>query len=202
MEDAYYIIAHETSYELKVKGSRFIGECFIVTSTEEAMASLETVRKREHAATHHCFAYRVGLFDDMKFKYSDDGEPSGTAGRPIYDSICGRNLENVLVVVTRYFGGTKLGTGGLARAYSDAAVGVLDKVGRKKNYLTKRYHVEIDFALFDQLTRLLHRYKAHQVKADYSDHVTLEIDIRLTMSEALVKEIVQLSGGKAKIEPL
>ncbi|RKX28324.1 MAG: YigZ family protein [Candidatus Zixiibacteriota bacterium] len=202
MEDAYYTIASEVKHETKVKGSRFIAECSTVTSTEEALAALEMIRKREHAATHHCFAWRVGLFNDIAFKYSDDGEPSGTAGRPIYDSICGRNLENVLVVVTRYFGGTKLGTGGLVRAYSNAAAGALNKAGRKENFLTEQYRVDIDFALFDQLTRLLHHYKAHQVKADYSDHVTLEVEVRLTKSESLRADIIQLSGGKAKIEPL
>ena len=202
MDDVYHTPAKEAQHEIKVKGSRFIAECCLVSSPDEAITVLADIRKREHAATHHCYAWRAGLFDDMTFKYSDDGEPSGTAGRPIYDAICGRELENVLVVVTRYYGGTKLGTGGLARAYGETAAGALDKAGRKTQYLTARYRVVIDFGLFDQLNRMLAKYEARQVKADYSDRVTLEIEIRLSRSEALVAAMIELSGGKATIEQL
>ncbi|MCK4606997.1 MAG: YigZ family protein, partial [candidate division Zixibacteria bacterium] len=117
MDDQYYEIAGPARIEIKRKGSRFIAETGAVSSVEEAHEQLETVRSREHAATHHCYAYRVGIADEARFKYSDDGEPGGTAGRPIYDVICGCEVTNALLVVTRYFGGTKLGTGGLARAY-------------------------------------------------------------------------------------
>ena len=114
-DDVYYQILKTARHETKVKGSRFIAECATVATADEALSFLGAIRKREHAATHHCYAYTVGLFDDMQFKYSDDGEPSGTAGRPIYDMIGGQELSNCIVVVTRYFGGTKLGTGGLVR---------------------------------------------------------------------------------------
>ncbi|MBU8933657.1 MAG: YigZ family protein [candidate division Zixibacteria bacterium] len=202
MDDVYHTPATEARYETKVKGSRFIAECRLVSSPEDATTALASIRKGEHAATHHCYAWRVGLFDDMKFKYSDDGEPSGTAGRPIYDAMCGRGLDNVLVVVTRYYGGTKLGTGGLARAYGEAAAGALDAAGSQKKYLTAKYRVVIDFGLFDQLNRMLAKFEARQVKADYSDRVTLEIEIRLSRSEVLVAEIIELSGGKATVEQL
>ncbi len=202
MKDSYYTPAADTRHETKVKGSRFISECKQVYSPEEAETSLEMIRKREHAATHHCYAWRVGLFDQMTFKYSDDGEPSGTAGRPIHDAICGRDLENTLVVVTRYYGGTKLGTGGLARAYGDGACQALDKAGRTEKHVTAQYRVVIDFALFDQLIRLLNKYEARQAQADYSEHVTLVIEVRLSRSEALAAAIVELSSGKATIEKL
>lgn len=199
MEDVYYTIRQATRHEIKVRGSRFIGECAEVTTVEAAMAYLGAVRKREHAATHHCYAYTVGLHEDMLFKYSDDGEPSGTAGRPIYDVAMGRGLSNTIVVVTRYFGGTKLGTGGLVRAYSEAAIGVLEAADRKENYLTTRYDIVLDFHLYDLLNKVIHRFEARQVDAEFTDRVRAVIEVRRSLAEALQHEIVQLSGGKAKI---
>jgi len=200
MDDVYYQILRTARHETKVKGSRFIAECATVATVDEALSFLGAIRKREHAATHHCFAYTVGLFDDMQFKYSDDGEPSGTAGRPIYDMLGGQELSNCAVVVTRYFGGTKLGTGGLVRAYGDAARGALEAAGRASHYLLTTFAVEIDFPLYDLLTKAIHRHRARQVDARFTDRVNLEIEIRLAEADALQDEIVQLSGGKAIIE--
>ena len=202
MDDKYFTIAKPAQHEIKIKGSRFIANCDMVASSEKASEMLDSIRKREHAATHHCYAWQAGLFDQRSFKYSDDGEPSGTAGKPIYDVINGKGLDNIIVVVTRYYGGTKLGTGGLVRAYGEAAIGVLDKAGKKENFLTEQFKVQIDFSLYDQMTRLINRLGANQVSAEYSDIVTLIIAIRLTKSELLIKEITQLCSGKAVIEKI
>ena len=202
MDDTYFTIACETEAEIKRKGSRFIAETRLVTSVDAAGERLTEIRKREHAATHHCFAYIVGDKDDSSFKYSDDGEPSGTAGRPIYDAVCGRDLTNLLLVVTRYFGGTKLGTGGLVRAYGDAAHEVLEKSGLKTNYLTETIRGEIAFPLYDQLMRVVNRLEVKQHDADFSDHVSLMLEVRRSRRQNLIDEITQLSGGKAKIEPI
>jgi uncharacterized YigZ family protein len=202
MDDVYFTIGNPAQHEIKVKGSRFISECVPVESAEEVKAALELIRKREHAATHHCYAYRIGLPDNRQFKYSDDGEPSGTAGAPIYNVICGHNLTNTLVVVTRYFGGTKLGTGGLARAYGDAARQVIEKAGIKKCFVTKCYKVEIDFSLFDQLTKLIHRFAARQLEADFSDRVSLKLEVRKSRAANFVAELTSLSAGHASIEEI
>jgi uncharacterized YigZ family protein len=202
MDDKYYTIAKPAHHEIKIKGSRFLADCGFVASIDDAMDTLEAIRKREHAATHHCYAWKVRLFDQRTFKYSDDGEPSGTAGKPIYDVINGQEIDNVIVVVTRYYGGTKLGTGGLVRAYSEAAIGAIDKAGKKENYLTSQLKVEIDFSLYDKLTRLISKLGAKQVSSEYSDMVNLIIEIRQTLSDVLIKEIIQLSAGKAKIEKI
>jgi len=200
MDDHYYTIRTPSQHEIKVKGSRFLAESEVVASVEEAQRSLERICKREHAATHHCYAYRVGVSDQMRFKYSDDGEPSGTAGRPIYDVICGHDLTNTIVVVTRYFGGTKLGTGGLAKAYSEAAKLVIGKSGVRQNYITASLKVEIEFPFLDQLLKTLPKYTAKQNKAEYSDRVTLELEVRKSKEEDLIAEITRLSAGNAKIE--
>ena len=199
MDDSYYMIAAPALREIKVKGSRFIGECAAAATVETAQAVLEGIRKREHAATHHCCAYTVGFADGMQFKYSDDGEPSGTAGRPIYDAITGRGLANTIVVVTRYFGGTKLGPGGLVRAYGDAAAQVLEAAGRSEHFHTVRFETEIEFPLYDLLVKLIRHREAKQLSADFTDHVRMRIEVRRSRAEALRNDIIQLSGGRAKI---
>ena len=200
MDDLYYTIKQPGRVEIKIKASRFIGETHQVATVEEAAAKLAAIRKREHAATHHCYAWRVGLADEMQFKYSDDGEPSGTAGRPIYDAVEGRDLTNILLVVTRYFGGTKLGTGGLVRAYSEAAAKVLEESGSKENHVTERIVVNLDFAHYDMLVKALHHHSAIQIGADFTDHVVVEFEIRKSKANQLVSEIVELTNGRAEIK--
>lgn len=202
MEDRYYTIARPAAVEIKRKASRFIGETVAVSDLSEAEAALTAIRKREHAATHHCFAYRLGPEEPREFKYSDDGEPSGTAGRPIYDVICGHDLTDLLLVVTRYYGGTKLGTGGLVRAYGDAAGEVLEKSGRREDFLKAAIAVEIEFPLYDQLMKTIQKHEARQRKADFSDRVRLELEVNRSRVEGLKADIVQLSSGRASIDDL
>jgi len=200
MDDRYLTIAKEARAEIKVKGSRFIGETFLVTDTAQALEKLNAVRKREHAATHHCYAWQVGLAEEMTFKYSDAGEPAGTAGKPIYDVIAGREITNVLLVVTRYFGGTKLGTGGLARAYSDAAKAVMEQAGVKENFLTTRFEVELDFTHFDRWQKLINGLEVKTIDSTFTDRVAMVVEIRLSQTERLKEAFVELTGGKGKIE--
>ncbi len=202
MDDVYYTIERVAQAEIKRKGSRFIAEALLTSAVDEAMTQLEAIRKREHAASHHCYAYRVGTGQEVTFKYSDDGEPNGSAGRPIFDILSGRELTNVLVVVTRYFGGTKLGTGGLVRAYGDAATAALERAGRRQNFITVRFRIVIPFAMYDPLMKVVTRHQAHQRQADFADRVTLELEVRRSSAEALTNDIVQLSSGKAKVETL
>lgn len=200
MDDLYFTIRQPTMVELKRKRSRFLAETCHADDLESAQENLQRIRKREHGASHHCYAYRVGLPGDTAYKYSDDGEPSGTAGRPIHDVVLGRDVTNVLVVVTRYFGGTKLGTGGLTRAYSDAARMAMDKSGRRENYITDILRVSIEFSLYDLVAKAVGACGAKQIQTDFSDHVELELQVRQSKAEWLKSEIVRLSGGKAQIE--
>ncbi len=202
MEDRYITIASSATAELKIKGSRFLGECSLVSTVEQAQSVLEAVRSREHAATHHCYAYQIGKTGTPVFKYSDDGEPSGTAGRPIYDLITGRDIRDLIVVITRYYGGTKLGTGGLVKAYSETTRLVLEQAGTKENFIKKQIQVVIDFSLYDQIIRLLHKIGAVQTASDFSDRVKLTIKIRASKLAQLKDEIEQVSSGKAIIDEL
>src|SRR5689334_18781908 len=125
VDTSFKTITGHSRAELKVRGSRFIGTAVPVNSKEQALEELEKIRKEFWDATHNCYAWRLAP-DGLQYRFADDGEPSGSAGKPILFVVQQRELANVLVVVTRYFGGTKLGVGGLARAYSDAAMAALD----------------------------------------------------------------------------
>ena len=201
MEDNYYIISKESVEEIKVKGSRFIGRSFIVSNPDEAMEQLNKIKKIEYAATHNCYAYHIGI-DPQKihFKYSDDGEPSGTAGKPIYDILHGSGLTNILVVVTRYFGGTKLGTGGLVKAYGETAKLVIEKSGRKELFITDILNFEIEFPLYDQFLKIANRIGATVLDSVFTDHVTLKIEIRQSQTANFKQDLIELTSGKINIE--
>ena len=126
--NGYRTIAHESEIEIVIKKSRFIGYAFLVSSAEEANEKLAALRKRQWDASHHCSAYVLGA-DKQLQKYSDDGEPQGTAGMPILQVLHHKDVTNTMVVVVRYFGGVLLGAGGLVRAYSEAAAKALDAAG-------------------------------------------------------------------------
>ncbi len=148
----------ERHHQFTVKGSKFIGALLPVSTEDEARETLDRIRRKYHDATHNCYAWRI--HPDLE-KASDDGEPSGSAGRPILQTIQGSGLTNVLVVVTRYFGGTKLGVGGLVRAYTDSARQVLEQTRPVTLVSVKRIRVRVTFAesaivyqLVDRLDRV------------------------------------------------
>ncbi|HWR82588.1 MAG TPA: YigZ family protein [Candidatus Deferrimicrobium sp.] len=198
--DQYHTIAAAAKSESKVRGSRFVAECLPVESTREAQAALAAIRKREHSATHHCFAYRIGIPTALDFKYSDDGEPTGTAGRPIYDAMCGRELTNTLIVVTRYFGGTKLGTGGLARAYGAAAAKVIETSGIVEQYVTDDMTIRVSYARYDGVARILNKYAVTSAKSEFSNEVRIVAKVRRSLRQDLTAAIVTVTGGHAQIE--
>lgn len=198
-DDSYRTIARESRIEIKVKGSRFIGESRLVSDPDDALSRLADIRKREYSATHHCWAYRAGTEEPVAFKYSDDGEPSGTAGKPIFDVIAGEGLTNCLVVVTRYFGGTKLGTGGLVRAYGDAARQVLNASGVKVRYHRIGYNLDMDFTYYNPVQQLLSRLEADIIDSQFTDRVTLHIAIRRSRAETLERDYAETTQGKASI---
>jgi uncharacterized YigZ family protein len=185
MSDTYRTIASSATATLKVEGSRFLAEAVPVASREAAEKHIEAVREREHQATHHCTAYRLGTEGD-EVRYNDDGEPSGTAGQPILRQMDARDLTNTLVVVTRYFGGTKLGTGGLMRAYGDAADAALDQASIVERVV--RVPVQIRFA-YDDTTparQVLRQFDATVTDSDYTDVTELTVGVRASEVEVFV----------------
>lgn len=200
--DSFLTIQAAARAEIKIKGSRFIGESFPVATLDDALTQLATVRKREYQANHHCYAYQVRTEGDPQFKYADDGEPSGTAGRPIYDIITGRQVTNLLLVVTRYFGGTKLGTGGLVRAYGETAKATLDASGVQEILITSSFRCRLDFSLYDQWLREIHKLEARVDDAKFSDRVVLTVSIRKSRVESLLGAFRELTSGKGEVEEI
>ncbi len=199
MDDFYFTFANQVTEEIKIKGSRFIGRTFCVQSMDEINKILTEIRKKEYTASHNCYVWITGQ-SERTFKYSDDGEPSGTAGKPIYDVINGADLTNVLVIVTRYFGGTKLGTGGLVKAYGGSAKSALEKAGIEKIYLKDRFKIEIEFSLYNQVLKLIEKFKVTVIESDFSDRVKLILEVRKSKTDLLKDALIDLSGGKVKIE--
>lgn len=199
MSDTYRSIARPTLVEPpKSKGSRFIGEAFPVTSEAEANACLDAARKREHAATHWCWAWRLGI-EGEAFRSSDDGEPSGSAGAPILRQIDARELTNTLVVVTRYYGGTKLGVGGLVRAYGEAASDALDAARIVEHVV--RVPVRLRFAYDDTSPAMqtVNRFDAEIAEQHYTDDTELVVRVRRSEAEALRAAFVESLGGRGEV---
>ncbi|MCU0372777.1 MAG: YigZ family protein, partial [Ignavibacteria bacterium] len=143
MTDRFLTITNRFTSEIKIRKSGFIANAFPACSVDEANSVLEIIRKEYYDACHNPFAYV--LSDSNVFRYYDDGEPSGSSGKPIYDAINKHDLKNVIVIVTRYFGGIKLGVGGLKRAYFEAASDCLDKSLKKEIVLKRPVEIEFEY---------------------------------------------------------
>lgn len=153
--DHYRTIANPSSAEIKVERSRFIANAFRVTTDEDLARELAAIQKKAFDATHHCWAFRLWSDGVVRSRSSDAGEPSGTAGRPILQAIESEDLFDVGVVVVRYFGGIKLGTGGLARAYRDSAQEVLRTVIVEDRYAYQTIEIDVPFAAMGTVYRLI-----------------------------------------------
>ena len=197
--DAYHTVYRGGSGEIVEKKSRFIAEVFPVTSEEEAMQYLEEARKRYWDARHHCWAYVLGRNPSAE-RMSDDGEPAGTAGKPILEVIRGRQITDVLVIVTRYFGGTLLGTGGLVRAYTASAA-----EGLKHSEIITRFHgfklrIAADYTSLGKIQYLLAQRKICILESVYTDKVELIVLVPDEEEGALYKEIMDGTNGQAVLE--
>lgn len=185
----------------KVKGSRFIASLAPATSGEAALDFVEAHRAEFRDATHNCFAWRLGQGDDA-WRASDDGEPSGTAGRPILREIDGRRLSDVVVVVTRYFGGTKLGSGGLIRAYGGAAAAALDLAEIIERPVVETLRLVHAYDASGAVQGVLSAFGLEPVGADYGAEVRMEIAVPVEDVERLKVALVDATRGQIELEPV
>ncbi len=187
--------------EFKEKGSRFISYVYPVDSKETADTVIASLRKKYYDSTHVCFAYRLGNGKEDYFRYNDDGEPSGTAGLPIYNEIKSKAYFNVLAAVVRYYGGTKLGTGGLTRAYGQAAKNVLEVSNTVTIHIKKRVSVSFPFDFTGEIMQVVNRFHLDIVKQDYSaDGIHMQLDIPVTKVKEVEHQITNRSAGKLRIK--
>lgn len=200
-KDWFSTIEGQAQAEIKVLASRFISYLRHVESTSVFESWLVELRRSHFDASHHCFAYRLGLLGDL-FRYSDDGEPAGTAGSRIYHAIASRELTNVAVVVVRYFGGTKLGVGGLSRAYSDAAEVVLATASIVVQYVTDEVRVTFPYDYTSQVHHTIEQAGAEITTRFYQDDVTYTVRVRRSVTEQFCSLIEERTLGHSTVEVL
>lgn len=179
--------------EYTVNRSRFIGRCFPVDSEEAALCLLGDIRKKHWDATHNCFAYRIG--ENAAARFSDDGEPGGTAGKPIMDVLTGRELTNVLCVVTRYFGGILLGAGGLVRAYSKSAADAVAKAGMVSYLPGTILDIPMDYSRYGALEGFI-RANAEVRNVAFAQNVVVTVAVEDTNLLKFMKEVTERSDGR------
>ncbi|MCC8078452.1 MAG: YigZ family protein [Oscillospiraceae bacterium] len=179
--------------EFTEKRSRFIGRVWPVESESEATAHIEAMRRQHYDATHNVYAYIVR--ENGVMRYSDDGEPQGTSGQPTLNVFRQENIVNVCCVVTRYFGGTLLGAGGLVRAYSAAAKAALDAAGvcRMAEWLS--LSVPCSYSLYERVRRLAERHGAVIEDTSFAADVVLELMVRADCAEAFARDLTELTSG-------
>lgn len=192
------ILKEGGSGEYEEKKSRFIATLRPVKSEEEAAAFIAETKKKYWDARHNCSAYIVGKRGEIT-RCSDDGEPSGTAGRPMLEVLTGSGVTNAAVVVTRYFGGTLLGTGGLVRAYTQAV-----KAGLENSVIgtvTEGVELEViaDYNDAEKVKYLLSQKNIEPVKTEYSADVTMQLEVRADMADTIEKEIIEATAGRCLI---
>lgn len=198
MLERYKTVRHEGQKEIVIRKSRFIGHIRPVETEEEANAFIDEIKKKHRDATHNCSAYLLGERDEIQ-KQSDDGEPSGTAGKPILEVLKNRELKNVAVVVTRYFGGIMLGAGGLIRAYADGAVAAIEGGDEIARVLHTQIFVTIDYTWHGKIENELRNREVRTGETQFTDKVTLLCLPLYSEAERFIAWITDLTQGQAEV---
>jgi uncharacterized YigZ family protein len=198
MIDEYSSVAAQVHAETKIRGSRFLAFLTPVETPEAALRELDTLRKVYHDATHHCFAYRIGPAGQQE-RFSDAGEPSGTAGKPILLALQRAAVSDAVLIVIRYFGGTKLGVGGLRRAYAEAAEAALQRAERVRRILTEELRVAGPAELIGDVISAAARSGGKILRTDYGAEALVAIQIRRSKAEEVRRMLTDRTSGKARL---
>ncbi len=180
------------------KKSRFIGYSSTVNSEEEAHTFINTIKKRHWDATHNVYAYQIGAMDEIQ-KSTDDGEPAGTAGRPVLETIKKMDLQNVAIVVTRYFGGVLLGTGGLVRAYTKTAQAAIEEAGIIELKLGQKLCLIMDYTLLGKVQNDLAQKNVAIEEIDYQNNAALYCTVSEEVAEEFIAELRSSYANQVKI---
>ena len=195
----YKTVRQMAECENTINRSRFISKCFPVKNEDEAVALLASVRAQYPDASHTCYAYRAGERGEAA-RYSDAGEPSGTAGMPIFEVLRTNGLTNVLVTVTRYFGGILLGTGGLARAYGGGAAEAVKLAGKIERIPAGIFELRVDYPRYGQLEAYI-RANAEINELSFTDKVFIRASVASDAADSFVSGIIELSDGRVRPVP-
>lgn len=198
MRERYRTVQREADGEITEKRSRFIAHARPVKSEEEAIAFIEEIRKSYWDARHNVYAYIIE--ENSIQRYSDDGEPAGTAGVPVLEILKKEDLSNVVVVVTRYFGGILLGTGGLVHAYSKAAKAGIEAAGPVEMVLSRELMLSCEYTVLGKLQNELAQCHAVTGEAVYTDSVKISVFLPVSETESFKKGIIDKTNGRIEIE--
>ena len=187
MKDSYKTISTPSIGEFKDRGSKFIAYAFPCSDSSDIEAALLQVKKEHPKARHHCYAYRLG-FDKNNFRANDDGEPSGTAGRPILGQIDSFELTNVFIVVIRYFGGTLLGTSGLINAYKTSAFEAIQQATIITNIRESQFKIAFDYGLMSEVMNAVKKLQLNIIEQSFESEAFLIIGVKISqVDETLIK---------------
>ncbi len=193
MDDSYKTIEKIAEGYITERKSKFISYVIPVETEEEVKIILEEYRKEYYNARHVCWAYMLGPTRD-DFRANDDGEPSGTAGRPILGQINSFELTNVLIVVVRYFGGTLLGTGGLIKAYKEAAAAAIENAKIVEKTIDDTFVLHFEYPLLNEVMRVLHQYEEVSWTQNFTETCEMEVKIRQSQSQQLFETLSRIYG--------
>lgn len=193
MDDTYKTVARPAEGYITEKKSKFISQIFPVKNAAEVKETLDEQRKKYYDARHVCWAYMLG-WERNEFRSNDDGEPSGTAGRPILGQINSAELTNVLITVVRYFGGTLLGTGGLIKAYKEAAADAVANAEIVEKTVADIIEIVFDYTLLNEVMRVLKQFDAVRWTQDFTDSCRMRLEIRRSLAPQLTDILASIHG--------
>lgn len=197
--DTYKTIKNPTQGFFKDRGSKFISRAFPVTNEEEVKKILNDLRAEYHDARHHCYAYILGP-DKSAYRINDDGEPSGTAGKPIHGQLLSHDLTNTFVVVIRYFGGTKLGIPGLINAYREATKDALNQAEIIENLVTESINITYEYPLMDVVMRFIKEKNLEIVDTKFELNCQIKLNVRISEAATVEESLRSIYGVKVEVK--
>lgn len=198
MEDVYKTLEKPAGGMFRDRNSKFLAFGFAVSDTRQVDEILTGIRKKYHDARHHCFAYRIGNHGENS-RMNDDGEPSGTAGKPILNQIISHDLTNVLVVVVRYFGGTLLGTGGLIHAYRSATADMLEKALIAEKFVTEKYELNFPYEKLSAIMKIIKDENIQPHNPVYDVQCVMQVEVRKSLSQRFLSKLLLVAGVKTQL---
>jgi uncharacterized YigZ family protein len=197
IKDTYKTIEKSSEGLFKEKGSKFLGYAFHITNEDQVKEIVQRIKKEHFSARHHCYAYRLG-FSGEKYRINDDGEPSGTAGKPIYGQLLSHEITNVLIVVVRYFGGTLLGVSGLINAYKSAALDVIVNSKIELKVIEIKFELLFDYPIQNNVMKVIKDEQLDVFFSEFNMNCKLHIKVRQNRVEEIMRKFELIFGLKIK----
>jgi uncharacterized YigZ family protein len=189
--DSYLTILKESEGEFKEKGSKFIAYALPFTNIDNLKPYLEIIKAKNPKARHFCFAYKIGIGND-NFRTNDDGEPAGSAGKPILNAILSKNISDILIVVVRYFGGTLLGVSGLINAYKSASLLAISNGKTETRLVFEKFTLKYNFEKTNEIMRIIKEFEIKILAQNYTDKCETNIEVRLSQTTEIISKIENL----------